>query len=148
MKNHDSFYQSGLRFTCKRCSACCRFEAGYVFLSWNDARALAVHLNTTREKFIEKYCREIHIGGVTRLSLQEKENYDCIFWVGGGCIVYPHRPLQCKSYPFWPAYLGSRKDWEDLKKKCPGINTGRLHKRREIDHWLERRNKEAYITIT
>ncbi len=119
-----------------------------MFLSWKDVRKLAVHLNTPQEKFLEKYCREVHIGGVTRISLMEKENYDCIFWLGGGCIVYPVRPLQCKSYPFWPAYLGSRKDWEGLKRRCPGINTGRVHKRREIEHWLKLRNNEPFITIT
>ncbi|HQO67077.1 MAG TPA: YkgJ family cysteine cluster protein, partial [Spirochaetales bacterium] len=35
---NQSFWHEGLRFECARCSACCRYEPGYVFLSADDLR--------------------------------------------------------------------------------------------------------------
>ncbi|MDR3247725.1 MAG: YkgJ family cysteine cluster protein, partial [Treponema sp.] len=35
------FYANGLRFSCTRCSSCCRYESGYVFLSPEDVDVLA-----------------------------------------------------------------------------------------------------------
>ena len=32
----EPFYAEGLRFSCERCSACCRGEPGYVFLTKED----------------------------------------------------------------------------------------------------------------
>ncbi len=142
------FYKKGLRFECKRCSACCRFEPGYVFLSNKDISRLLKALKCTREYFIETYCRIIDINGIKRISLKEKSNYDCIFWEDGGCIVYKQRPLQCRSYPFWSPHLASLEDWNKLSKSCPGINCGDLYSRQEIEWWLAIRMKEPIINLS
>lgn len=136
------FYREGLRFECVRCSNCCRFEPGYVFLSANDVQRLEEGLGLSRQELFRTYCRDVDISGFPRISLKEKENFDCIFWEEGGCAVYEYRPLQCRSYPFWAAYLQSPSSWERVKASCPGAGRGRLYTEKEIDSWVRARLDE------
>jgi uncharacterized protein len=145
--SEDVFYSNGLRFECTRCSRCCRHTPGYVFLSSKDADALARATGTTRKEFLETYCRKIDLGIVTRVSLKEKANLDCIFWENGGCSQYAARPLQCRSFPFWSATVSSREEWDIHARDCPGMNMGPLHTRREIDDWLARRREEGFLEV-
>ncbi len=73
------------------------------------------------------------------ISLLERSNNDCIFLSDTGCRIYPVRPLQCSSYPFWGSVLSSEEQWEDEAKECPGINNGKLHTKEEIEDWLDKR---------
>ena len=139
------FYSNGLKFECQRCSACCRHEPGYVFLSKIDLRDLSGNLKMSEKEFFDKYCRKVDIGGFSRISLNEKKNFDCIFWENGGCRVYQFRPLQCRTYPFWRPYLESEEDWNALSESCPGVNKGKLHPREEIEEKLFLRLKEPLI---
>jgi Fe-S-cluster containining protein len=139
-----SFYSGGLRFSCTRCSACCRYESGFVFLSQKDLSILAKALKMGYTDFMEAYCRWVPAGrGVERLSLKEKSNYDCIFW-NRGCGVYEERPLQCRAYPFWPGILALKETWEGAD--CPGINRGKLHTKEEIETWLGEQRSEPVIS--
>ena len=141
----DPFYSKGLNFSCRRCSKCCRHDPGYVFLSDKDISLLIRGLGLPREEVLRAYCREVEINGRRRVSLMEKSNYDCIFWKSAGCEVYEYRPFQCRSYPFWSSNLSSALQWEALKSACPGVGQGELHRRKEIEGWLERRNREPLI---
>ncbi len=141
----EKFYEKGLKFECTRCSACCRLEPGYVFLSVKDVRNLSSGFKTDEVTFFEKYCRKVNIGGFQRISLREKDNYDCIFWENGGCSVYNFRPLQCRTYPFWRPYLESEDDWNALAMSCPGVNRGKIHPCSEIEEKLSQRLAEPLI---
>ncbi|HDQ14906.1 MAG TPA: YkgJ family cysteine cluster protein [Sediminispirochaeta sp.] len=141
------FYNEGLRFECTRCSRCCRHEPGYVFLSYNDLPRLLDKFEMSRENFIQKYCRAVLINGVYRLSLKEKENYDCLFWEDGGCRIYEARPLQCRSFPFWASYLSESRQWQALGDSCPGVNRGPVHSREEIEQWLALREREPLMVL-
>lgn len=143
----EPYYSAGLRFSCRRCGACCRYEPGFVFLSKNDLSRLSSAFSIKDGDFIQKYCRIVTIGGKQRLSLIEKRNYDCIFWENGGCGVYEARPFQCRSYPFWTNILESREHWESQKESCPGMGEGKLHTREEIDHWVFLKTGEEYDFI-
>jgi len=144
-----SFYAHGLRFSCKRCSACCRFDAGYVFLSQKDVSLLCAPLDMQHDIFIEKYCRWIPAGnGTSRLSLQEKQNYDCIFWSeknGEGCMVYKVRPLQCRTFPFWASVMRSKNSWEMTAMGCPGMDDGEHHCKDSIKKMLAMPQMEPII---
>ncbi len=140
----DSFYLSGLRFECQKCSRCCRHDPGYVYLSENDIHILSSYFKMPRDRFIETYCRTVQHTGELYVSLKEKDNYDCIFWESGACTVYPVRPFQCRSYPFWSNYLASEDAWNETAKSCPGINRGRLYTFEEIEGWINSRNREVY----
>ena len=140
------FYADGLRFSCKRCSACCRFEAGYVFLSGKDRVLLEDYLKIGSREFSNTYCRWVTLDdGKEHLSLKEKSNFDCIFWTEDGCSVYETRPLQCRAYPFWPSILNNRKNWEITAQSCPGIGKGALHPEDSIKKWLNQRQMEPII---
>ena len=139
------FYEKGLQFACTRCSRCCRHQPGYVFLSETDLARLQTETGMERHEFVETYCRQVSVNGFIRLSLKEKPNFDCIFWENGGCGVYRNRPLQCRSYPFWPSNLDSQESWDELEKECPGVNIGRIHLREEIDGWVAQRRSEPLV---
>lgn len=97
---------------------------------------MSSYLGVTAEDFREKYCRTVRWGSADRLSLREKENYDCVFWENG-CSIYPARPLQCAAYPFWPQNLSSAEDWENESALCPGMNQGSHYSRNQIEELLE-----------
>ncbi|MDR2070928.1 MAG: YkgJ family cysteine cluster protein [Treponema sp.] len=144
----DSLYARGLCFSCTRCSACCRFEPGYVFLSRTDADILASFLNMEYTGFIRTYCRWINgYEGKARLSLKEKANYDCIFWKNG-CTVYPGRPRQCRTFPFWPEILLSGETWGNAGLSCPGIGKGKRYDRSYIELQLKEQQADPVIEKT
>jgi Fe-S-cluster containining protein len=137
------FYSQGLRFSCTRCSACCRYESGYVFLSQNDVSCLAKELQMEYNALIETYCRWVPaVGGRKQLSLKEKAGFDCIFWKDG-CTVYKSRPLQCRSFPFWESVMASREAWDGLD--CPGIGSGELFGKDRIEALLQKRRDEPVL---
>jgi Fe-S-cluster containining protein len=38
----------------------------------------------------------------------------CVFLSANGqCGIYETRPLQCRTYPFWPSLLATPEDWEE-----------------------------------
>jgi len=139
------FYDSGLKFSCKRCSACCRYDAGFVFLSEKDLEKLIHALKMDRNGFLEVYCRWVmDRDGKEVLSLKEKSNKDCILW-DEGCKVYDSRPLQCVSFPFWEAIVSSLQAWEMAASGCPGMNSGVLHSAGEIEKYVKMRAGEPVI---
>ena len=155
----QSWYADGLRFTCSQCGNCCTGGPGYVWISDDEIVRLAEFLKLTAEETIDKYCRKIH----GRFSLRETRRdglYDCIFLKevpaessSNGdqvvhtrrvCSVYPVRPLQCRTWPFWAENLDSEQDWQRAGRKCPGIGQGRkftlkqIHAIRDAADWPER----------
>lgn len=139
------FYAAGLRFSCTRCSACCRYESGFVFLSERDLSRLAAACQMKYTDLVKTYCRWVpsERGGEC-LSLKEKSNYDCIFW-NQGCTVYESRPLQCSTFPFWRRLVSSPEAWEMAASCCPGIGSGDLHSRERIEACLAGRAAEPVI---
>jgi len=144
------FYAQGLLFSCTRCSACCRFESGLVFLSEKDASLLCTALNMGLMSFTETYCRWVPAeNGKFQLTLKEKSNYDCIFWAKEpveGCMVYDQRPLQCRAFPFWPSIVDNRNNWEMAARECPGMGRGMFHSGDSVKVWLAAREKEPVIS--
>ena len=134
----DPWYADGLTFTCTQCGNCCTGGPGYVWISDVEIDRLAEHLKLPRADVLATYCRKV--GG--RVSLKERRTpqgqYDCIFLkeqkLGGGqgrppvvkrfCSIYPVRPLQCRTWPFWDGNLASKENWDHAAKRCHGINRG------------------------
>ncbi|MCL2044073.1 MAG: YkgJ family cysteine cluster protein [Treponema sp.] len=141
----ESFYSAGLRFSCTRCSNCCRKESGFVYLSENDLSRLAGFFDMDYTAFIQTWCRWVSFErNRERLSLKEKSNYDCIFW-DKVCTVYNVRPLQCRTFPFWDSVLCSKDAWENTGQSCPGINTGDLHEKGIIDNHIRLMEEELVV---
>lgn len=131
--SNSCFYDNGLKFSCKRCSHCCRHEPGYVYLSEQDLTNLCQWFKLNEQEFIEKYCRWVpYYDGTEVLCLQEKIGYDCILW-DSVCTAYSARPIQCSTYPFWTFLLENEKSWNQEANECPGINCGEFHTKEEIE---------------
>jgi hypothetical protein len=143
----ESFYDAGLRFSCTRCSGCCRHDPGFVFLSAKDAQSLAKSLDLSYSSFVAAYCRWIPAGGgVETLSLKERVNYDCVFWGKDGCTVYEDRPLQCRTFPFWDSVVADADSWRATAADCPGMNRGNLYSKEEIDRLISLRNDDPIVS--
>ena len=136
----NPWYEAGLRFECQRCGGCCRGEPGYVWVRDPEIVAIARLLNLSREDFLLRHCRQV-FGDI---SLIERPNGDCIFWSPDGCQIYPVRPVQCRTFPFWHEYIRSPKAWARGAKRCPGCNQGRLYAADEIER-LARETEEALL---
>lgn len=108
----------------------------------------SAHLGISEEEFLTQYCRQVDLGHEIRVSLTEKENFDCIFWSQekDGCSIYEGRPLQCQSYPFWPQLL-NEKAWQAEKQHCPGIGSGKVYRKEEIDKIQELRRQDPLICL-
>jgi len=141
------FYSAGLRFSCTRCSSCCRHESGFVYLSEHDLSRLANEFKMDYTSFVKTWCRWVPDDkGNERLALKEKSDFDCIFcfW-NKKCTVYHIRPLQCRAFPFWDYVVRSPEAWENMGRDCPGINNGELHAREEIESFLRQLEGEPVI---
>ena len=139
------FWKSGLNFSCTRCSACCRFDPGFVFLSEHDLSRLLEWAIMPKDEFIKVYCRWVpKDDGFEYLSLKEKLNYDCILW-DDGCRAYTARPRQCSDFPFWNSILSSKDMWDINAQYCPGMGKGEFYSAEKIEKILTRRNAEPCI---
>jgi Fe-S-cluster containining protein len=61
-------------------------------------------------------------------------------------MIYPVRPSQCRSWPFWPGNLNSAGAWNTAAQKCAGINRGRLHSCEEIQKIRKKKGKATEAT--
>ena len=124
------WYSAGLPFACTQCGRCCTGTPGYVWLSLDEMKGLATRLGLSFSDFTSQYVRQVG----DRYSLIEKPNHDCIFWESGlGCTVYESRPVQCRTWPFWPAHLESPATWTRVQSACPGTRGGPLIPLEEIE---------------
>ncbi len=125
----DVWYADGLRFACQRCGRCCGGAPGYVWIDREEIQRMAAHLEMPAARVRDLYCRRVW----WRISLKERDNGDCVLLGPDGCSVYPVRPVQCRTFPFWTHLLTSRSRWERAVRNCPGVGGGRLYSRPEID---------------
>ncbi|MGA2092426.1 MAG: YkgJ family cysteine cluster protein [Sedimentisphaerales bacterium] len=74
--------------------------------------------------------------GFRRSIIEDMNTYDCIFLrengKGKACSIYPVRPGQCRTWPFWSCNLASPDGWNTTGHKCPGINRGRQYSPEQI----------------
>jgi len=138
-------YSKGLKFSCiYDCDQCCRGEPGIILVSKNDMENISTYLNISIYDFMNNYSTlitdlfSINYGYIKKAySINEIDDGSCIFLKDKKCLIYPVRPLQCRSYPFWPSIIKTEKNWEDEKRYCPGINRGKLYSFEEISKILE-----------
>ena len=126
-----SWYKNGLKFECTKCGNCCTGRPGYVWIQVEDMHRIAEFLGIRFREFLARYVRKIG----TRWSLIEKDNADCIFYESG-CKIYPVRPTQCRTFPFWKENLEKPGSWQQAAKECEGINEGKTYSEEEIDGLL------------
>lgn len=126
----EPWYQDGLRFECTQCGNCCTGSAGYVWVSDDEIQAIA--------DYLDRPVGEIRLLGTRpargKVSLREHLNGDCIYFdpKTRGCTVYPVRPVQCRTWPFWNTNISSPESWNDVQRVCPGAGQGHFVSLEEI----------------
>jgi Fe-S-cluster containining protein len=125
----DSWYKDGLRFECTRCGHCCTGEPGFVWVSQSEIESIAEFRREPLEEFIAIHTRF----GPRGRTLREKANGECIFYDRkSGCTVYPVRPRQCRTWPFWKSNVENPDAWKKTCEICPGAGQGELISAEEI----------------
>jgi Fe-S-cluster containining protein len=110
-----------------------------VWVEADEIKRLASFRGETVEQFCAKFVRQVG----DRYSLIEKPGGDCIFWdKTAGCTVYPARPNQCQTWPFWPENVETPEDWDHVCTVCPGSGNGQLYTLTEIQLAIATTNKE------
>lgn len=128
MKNQtvseQPWYKNGLRFTCTQCGDCCTGAPGYVWFTEEEGKKIADFVGVSIGEFHITHTKLV--GG--RKSLREFANGDCTFFDGATrrCKIYPVRPAQCQTWPFWKSNLENEATWNEVVQVCPGAGCGEL----------------------
>jgi len=120
------WYAAGLHFECLQCGRCCSGPAeGYIWVSKPEIQLIAQHLNVPVKELKQKFLRRV---GLRMTVVEDAHTRDCVFLQESRrekvCMIYPVRPRQCRSWPFWPNNLAGPDAWNTAAQKCPGINRG------------------------
>src|SRR5262245_4581479 len=130
----EPWYRDGLRFTCTQCGDCCTGEPGFVWVDDEDLSAIAAFLDEDVGVVRALYTKSARRG----LTLREKANGDCVFYDRErGCTIYPVRPPQCRTWPFWESNIETPEAWRHTCAVCPGSGQGELIPADEITSRLK-----------
>lgn len=113
---------AGFRFQCTGCGDCCTGRGDYyVEVSRAEQRCIQQHLKISWRWFRRRY---VTVDADGTQSLQWAGDR-CVF-LGGErrCRIYPVRPQQCHTYPFWPELVKSPARWQRESKQCDGMGRG------------------------
>jgi Fe-S-cluster containining protein len=128
--------KAGLRFECTQCGQCCTNRGDYQHLYVSDpevvrlARFLGLLPAEFRRRFtwVDEY-------GWTQVFLDER----CVFLDPQTmrCKVYPVRPTQCRTFPFWRD-LVREGGWTDTAQRlCEGVGRGPAHPADAIERQMQ-----------
>jgi Fe-S-cluster containining protein len=129
----EPWYQDGLRFRCTQCGHCCSGDPGFVWVDDDVLAAIADFRGETVGEVRACYTRLASRGR----TLREKTNGDCVFYdQKAGCTIYPVRPQQCRTWPFWESNVRTLESWQKTCEVCPGSGQGELIPVEEITQRL------------
>ena len=119
----------GLRFGCLGCGRCCRGASGGIFMRPCAERCIAAALCLTAEQLRSRF----ETSRWRFPSLKETGCGRCVMnGDDGRCRVYACRPVECRTWPFWPELLESPQAWQAAARRCPGMDSGPLWSPRRI----------------
>lgn len=129
------WYVAGLCFKCQGCGACCSGPAeGYIWVTRPEVELIADCLEISVSRLRRQYLKRV---GLRTTIIEHEYTKDCVFLRKiddqRQCIIYPVRPSQCRTWPFWADNLKNASNWNKAARKCPGINRGRLYTREQIE---------------
>ena len=122
--------RSTMPFQCTACGKCCQTK-GDVYMSPDEVVVAAHLMGRTPSEFVETYASHLlgpsktFVEGSSWIRLSEKGE-SCVFLGDDGklCTIYEARPVQCRTYPFWPAIMQSIQSWdEECRRKDEDIES-------------------------
>lgn len=121
----EPWFGEGLSFSCTQCGNCCTGPSGFVWFDEAEGRAMSAELGIDVAEFYHRYARRA-LGRWTLGDVRNGRDFDCVFLrqTEDGrrmCSVYTSRPTQCRTWPFWPINMKSRRSWEESARTCPGM---------------------------
>jgi Fe-S-cluster containining protein len=137
MNVEEKWYKDGLRFQCTGCGKCCTGSPGVVWVSGEEEKEIAAFLGISLHDFQKRYTKLIGEG--KRVLREIGKEWDCIFLEGKKkCFIYPVRPQQCKTFPWWKGVLCSKEQWRQTGEYCEGVDhpDAPLFSQEEIDQRL------------
>ena len=132
MTNPDKhWYRKGLCFSCTQCGNCCTGEPGVVWVDEEEILAIADYLGKSIGE-VKLFQTRLY---ANRVTLTEYANGDCVFFDAElrTCQIYPVRPKQCRTWPFWSSNLNEEQSWKKAQQECPGMGTGQLYSLEQIE---------------
>ncbi len=104
-------------FSCE--GNCCRGESGYIWLKGADIKAISAFLEIGLDDFKNNYVKKYY-NGYSLKEIKVNEEYQCVFFdeKNKRCEIYPVRPTQCRTFPFWKHF---KNNIEEVERECPGI---------------------------
>ena len=126
IKEKNFIQKEGFNFkfnpeACIECPGkCCNGKSGNIFVNSEEIEAISKFLGIEVSKFIEEYLIKVSY----KFSIKEiktNKNYACIFFdkKKNKCSIYPVRPNQCRTFPFWNYFKDRPKE---VARQCPGIS--------------------------
>ena len=111
-------------FKCTVCGQCCKWPAGEVWFNSNEFAELVMHKGLPAEQVLDDYADEVLNGWVKAKTKEIEEVQGCVFLADDGrsCSIYGQRPVQCRTYPWWPKTLENEDAWLRERSNCEGIN--------------------------
>jgi len=107
---------------CVACGGhCCTGESGYIWVKYQDISNIASFLNMDIEDFTLNNIKKVkHRYSLIERYREEENDFACIFFddIKKQCSIYPVRPLQCRTFPFWEQFKCNK---DEVKKECIGI---------------------------
>ena len=121
------FFDKGICFECTRCGACCTGEPGIIYVDEHEITQISEFLEISRDVFESRCLYPFQ----DSYSIREADDGRCIFFENG-CSIYPVRPVQCRTFPFWFQNMRSEKAWREVSFRCPGIGRGPRYSKASI----------------
>ena len=133
------YEKTRLRFECTGCGVCCTGDASrYVEAGPQEQEAIRGFLQLSRAWFRRHYLTRVDDA---TLGLRISGGH-CVFLQDNGrCRIYPVRPTQCRTYPWWPEVVNSKTSWQEEARRCEGINRGQVIPLKKIVAGLKRKSR-------
>ncbi|SFV64621.1 FIG00469387: hypothetical protein [hydrothermal vent metagenome] len=107
---------------CVACGGhCCTGESGYIWVKHQDIVNIANFLNMEIDDFVLNHIKKVkHRYSIIERYREEESDFACIFFddIKKQCSIYPVRPLQCSTFPFWEQFKCNK---DEVTKECIGI---------------------------
>ena len=105
-----------------------------IIASHSCARALCDHVRNLKDDQLRALAKNRGVVGVNFYSgFLSQSFYDR----KKGCTVYPVRPPQCRTWPFWESNVATPEAWRRACAACPGSGRGELIAAEEITRRLK-----------